>query len=96
MIGLMGDAKNNGQLIANMGEKRPAELGDVRNPRMGLSYAAEEILEAVESKDKETLSHALNSFFKMAYNIMKMENDEYKQKKDFRPQMSKEESEGWR
>lgn len=73
MIGLMGDAKNTGSLIANMREQ-PAEKGEPHNPDMGLVHAAEQILEAVKANDADTLKGALKSFVRMCTMQMEQEN----------------------
>ncbi len=72
MIGLQGDAKNTGSLIVNS-NSAPAQEGATHNPRLGLSYAAEAILKAIDSRDKDSLTSALESFVKMAYDLSEME-----------------------
>jgi len=71
----MGDAKNNGSLIANMREM-PAEKGNPHNPDMGLVHAAERMLEAIKANDKDTLASVMKSFIRMASMQMEQEDKE--------------------
>jgi len=75
-IGMMGDDKNRGSLIANMREM-PAEKGNPHNPDMGLLHAAERMLEAINANDKDTLVSVLKSFIRMV--SMQVEQDEKKE-----------------
>lgn len=77
MIGLQGDAKNPGQLVANM-DKAPATEGMPRNPRQGLIYATKAMFEAVERKDMEMFSNALESYISMYLDLKEMDKDDEK------------------
>jgi len=87
MIGLMGDAKNTGQLIVNSSEA-PAEMGEPHNSDMGLLSATDEIMSAFDKRDREALKMALQSFVKMT--LYKSEK-----KEEQKPEMEKMESGGW-
>ncbi len=76
MIGLQGDSKNNGSLIVNMDEVKPAEIGQPPNPHSGLLSAADEILAAFDSRSRDKLAHALNAFLNIAQNLGSMEQKE--------------------
>lgn len=73
MIGLAGDVKNRGSLVANFGKKSPVDAGLPRNPDSGLVSAAQLILEAVQSGRPEDLSDALKTFVKMCNRHQEME-----------------------
>lgn len=89
MIGMAGDRKNTASLIVQIGEKYPAEeKGEITSPRAGLVAAAEQILEAIDRRDKDTLSHALNSFVCMATSLK--EKDQSEEDEDYSSDYSEE------
>lgn len=59
--GLMRDEKKIANLIVSMPEKKIEEPKDM----VGIDAAAEEILSAIETKDKKALASALKSFMSM-------------------------------
>lgn len=89
MIGLMGDAKNPAQLIVNSNDKAPTDMGKPHNTKSGLIYASEEMMNAFDSRDKDSFARALESFVKMVLNQTEVEE------KEEEPEMEKMESGGW-
>lgn len=92
MIGLQGDAKNTGSLIVNSNNEAPAHAGATHNPRLGLTYASDAILKAFDSRDRDGLTMALESFIKMCLDLKAMEKNNEKAEPQ---QISREDSGGW-